>query len=283
MHGVFLFGTGNDPGIRNTAESTHMSSTPSPRPASPAKSTGPSRLAIIVLYTLSAFLITCLVALGTWQVQRLGWKLDLIQRIEARAHAEPVALAPSHEWATIKPEDYEYRRVQVSGQFQHDKEAAVYTVTDYGPGYWIMTPLRQQDGSTVIINRGFVPTDKRLPETRQQGQITGPVTLVGLMRAPEHGGLFLRTNDPANARWYSRNVEEIAAAIGLTDTAPFYIDADASPNEGGLPIGGLTQLKFPNSHLSYAITWYVLALMVAVATWYVRRNMNTRRQRTVED
>jgi surfeit locus 1 family protein len=283
MHGVFLFGTGNDPDLRNTAESTHMSSTPSPRPASPARSTGPSRLAIIVLYTLSAFLITCLVALGTWQVQRLGWKLDLIQRIEARAHAEPVALVPSHEWATIKPEDYEYRRVQVSGQFQHDKEAAVYTVTDYGPGYWIMTPLRQQDGSTLIINRGFVPTDKRLPETRQQGQITGPVTLVGLMRAPEHGGLFLRTNDPANARWYSRNVEEIAAATGLSDTAPFYIDADASPNEGGLPIGGLTQLKFPNSHLSYAITWYVLALMVAVATWYVRRNMNTRRQRTVED
>lgn len=252
------------------------------QPSSP-QSRGPSRVAITILYSLSILLIASFTALGTWQVQRLGWKLDLIQRIETRAHAEPAALGPRSEWSNLKPEDYEYRRVQVSGQFEHDKEAAVYTVTNYGPGYWILTPLKQQDGSTVIINRGFVPTDKRTADTRIQGQTEGVVTLVGLMRAPEHGGLFLRKNDPANGRWYSRNIEEIATANGLTDVAPFYIDADATPNDGGLPIGGLTQLKFPNSHLSYAITWYVLALMVAAATWYVRRNMNTRRQRTVED
>lgn len=255
----------------------------SPLPPSSTKSAGPSRLAVVILYTLSAFLIAALLALGTWQVQRLGWKLDLIQRIDARVHADPVALAPRSDWATMTPEDYEYRHVQVSGEFMYDKEAPVYTVTDYGPGYWILTPLRLADGSTVIINRGFVPTDKRLAETRQQGQIAGPVTIVGLMRAPEHGGLFLRKNDPANGRWYSRNIEEIATASGLTDTAPFYIDADASPNAGGLPIGGLTQIKFPNSHLSYAITWYALALMVIGATWYVRKNMNTRRSRDAED
>jgi surfeit locus 1 family protein len=282
MHGVFLSGTGQSPEIRNRAESTPMT-TSSPLPPSTTKSAGPSRLAVIILYTLSAFLIAALLALGTWQVQRLGWKLDLIQRIDARVHAEPVALAPRSDWATMTPEDYEYRRVQVSGEFMYDKEAPVYTVTDYGPGYWILTPLRLADGSTVIINRGFVPTDKRLAETRQQGQIAGPATIVGLMRAPEHGGLFLRKNDPANGRWYSRNIEEITTASGLTDTAPFYIDADASPNAGGLPIGGLTQIKFPNSHLSYAITWYALALMVIGATWYVRKNMNTRRSRDAED
>lgn len=257
--------------------------TPTPHSTPAAHRTGPSRLAIAILYMLSACLIAALVTLGTWQVQRLGWKLDLIERINARVHAEPVAPPARAEWTALKPEDYEYRRVQLSGEFQNDKEAAVYTVTDYGPGYWILTPLRLEDGSTVIINRGFVPTGKRLAETRQQGQITGSATVVGLMRAPEHGGLFLRTNDPANARWYSRNIEEIAAANGLSDTAPFYVDADATPNDGGVPIGGLTQLKFPNSHLSYAITWYVLALMVAVATWYVRRNMNTRRKPPVED
>lgn len=257
--------------------------TPTPPSTPHAQRTGPSRLAVAVLYTLSALLITALLALGTWQVQRLGWKLDLIARIDARVHAEPVAPPARAEWATLKPEDYEYSRVQLSGEFQNDKEAAVYTVTDYGPGYWILTPMRLQDGSTVIINRGFVPTDKRLAETRQQGQITGSASVVGLMRAPEHGGLFLRKNDPANGRWYSRNIEEIAAANGLSDTAPFYVDADATPNAGGVPIGGLTQLKFPNSHLSYAITWYVLAVMVAGATWYVRRNMNTRRTALVED
>jgi surfeit locus 1 family protein len=95
--------------------------------------------------------------------------------------------------------------------------------------------------------------------------------VTGLLRLTEPKGGFLRANDPAADRWYSRDVEAMAAARGLTDTAPYFIDADATPNPGGLPVGGLTVVAFRNSHLVYALTWFALALMLAALTVRVAR------------
>jgi surfeit locus 1 family protein len=233
------------------------------------------RPAAVVVIMMTVILTGLLLALGTWQVKRLSWKLDLIQQVEERAHAAPVDAPAPSQWASLtNPADYEYRRVRVAGIFRHQDEVQVYTVSDLGPGYWVLTPLQRDDGSLVIVNRGFVPGDKRDPSTRLEGELPARVEIVGLMRAPETGGLFLRTNDPQNNRWYSRNIAQIADAKSLGAVAPFYVDADATPNPGGLPIGGKTMLVFPNNHLSYAITWYVLAAMTAAAGWYVTRNLN---------
>ena len=242
------------------------------------------RPAAIVVLFLTIVLTGSLLALGTWQVKRLSWKLDLIARIEARAHAAPVEAPAAAEWpALTDPAGYEYRRVKLSGTFLNDKQVQVYTVSDLGPGYWVMTPLRREDGSSVIVNRGFVPSDKRDPSSRLEGEPAGDVEIVGLNRAAETGGLFLRTNDPANGRWYSRNIPQISQASGLSDVAPFYVDADATPNPGGLPVGGKTMLTFPNNHLSYAVTWYILAAMVVAAGWYVLRNLNAPKSKRDED
>ena len=233
------------------------------------------RPAAVVVIMMTVILTGLLLALGTWQVKRLSWKLDLIQQVEQRAHAAPVDAPAPSQWASLtNPADYEYRRVRLAGIFRHQDEVQVYTVSDLGPGYWVLTPLQRDDGSLVIVNRGFVPSDKRDPSTRLEGDLPARVEIVGLMRAPETGGLFLRTNDPQNNRWYSRNIAQIADAKSLGTVAPFYVDADATPNPGGLPIGGKTMLVFPNNHLSYAITWYVLAAMTVAAGWYVTRNLN---------
>ncbi|MEH3110373.1 MAG: SURF1 family protein [Agrobacterium cavarae] len=233
------------------------------------------RPAAVVVIMMTVILTGLLLALGTWQVKRLSWKLDLIQQVEERAHAAPVDAPEPSQWASLtNPADYEYRRVRLAGIFRHQDEVQVYTVSDLGPGYWVLTPLQRDDGSLVIVNRGFVPSDKRDPSTRLEGELPTRAEIVGLMRAPETGGLFLRTNDPQNNRWYSRNIAQIADAKSLGTVAPFYVDADATPNPGGLPIGGKTMLVFPNNHLSYAITWYVLAAMTVAAGWYVTRNLN---------
>lgn len=233
------------------------------------------RPAAVVVIMMTVILTGLLLALGTWQVKRLSWKLDLIQQVEQRAHAAPVDAPSPSQWASLtNPAEYEYRRVRVAGIFRHQDEVQVYTVSDLGPGYWVLTPLQRDDGSLVIVNRGFVPSDKRDPSTRLEGELPARVEIVGLMRAPETGGLFLRTNDPQNNRWYSRNIVQIADAKSLGTVAPFYVDADETPNPGGLPIGGKTMLVFPNNHLSYAITWYVLAAMTVAAGWYVTRNLN---------
>lgn len=231
-----------------------------------------SSRARLVLASAMLLLVMVFIALGTWQVQRLFWKLDLIARVEARVHADPVPAPSRQEWHAVSREKDEYRRVTATGTFDHGKTALVQAVTERGAGFWVLTPLRQQDDSTVLVNRGFVPSDRRDPAARVAGEIAaGSVAVTGLLRVTEPDGGFLRSNDPANDRWFSRDVTAIAAAKGLNDVAPYFIDADATPNPGGLPIGGLTVVSFRNSHLVYALTWYALAAMSGAAVYLVLR------------
>ena len=201
-------------------------------------------------------------ALGVWQMERRAWKLQLIERVEARVRAAPVPLPRRAEWSA----DQSYRRVRATGRFLHHRETLVQALTARGAGWWVLTPLRTADG-TLLVNRGFVPADRREPRSRAEGQVAAAVTITGLLRATEPGGGFLRRNDAAANRWYSRDVAAIARARGIADVAPFFLDADAKPNPGGLPIGGLTVVSFPNNHLVYALTWFALTglSMVGVA------------------
>lgn len=231
-----------------------------------------------------AFLLACalllfagFLALGSWQVQRRAWKLDLIDRVEQRVHAPAVAAPGAAQWPQVSASNDEYRHVQLTGRFLHDRETLVQAVTELGSGFWVMTPLQQTDGNLVLVNRGFVPPEARDPAARGTPASTGTVNVAGLLRLSEPGGGFLRKNDPAAERWYSRDVQAIAVARGLAvgSVAPFFVDAEASP--GGTagrstwPAGGLTVIAFHNSHLVYALTWYALAAMVAGAAWYAWR------------
>jgi surfeit locus 1 family protein len=216
-------------------------------------------------------LVIVFAALGTWQVQRLFWKLDLIARVEARVDSEAVPAPAASEWAGIDAAKDEYRHVTATGTFDHGKAVLVQAVTELGAGFWVMTPLIGDDRSTILINRGFVPAERRDAASRAGGDIAGRVTVTGLMRITEPGGAFLRSNDPANGRWYSRDVAAIASAQGLVDAAPYFIDADKTPNPGGLPVGGLTVVSFRNSHLAYALTWYAMAVMSAVGASMIYR------------
>lgn len=196
-------------------------------------------------------------ALGIWQVERRAWKLDLIARVEASLKAPPAA-----DWRTFA----EYRRVRLQGAFLYDRETLVKAVTARGEGFWVMTPLRTGQG-TVLVNRGFVPAE-RTPRWRGPEAMAG---VVGLLRASEPKGGFLRSNDPAHNRWYSRDVAAIAQARGLGAVAPFFVDADATPNPGGYPVGGLTVIAFRNNHLVYALTWFALAALSALGAAFILR------------
>jgi surfeit locus 1 family protein len=223
-------------------------------------------------------LIGALLALGVWQVERLSWKRDLIARVDQRVHAEPSPAPTRAAWSRVNRPDDEYRRVTAEGTLQNDLETLVYASTALGPGYWVITPLALADGTSVLINRGFVPTEKRDPTTRLDGQISGPVSITGLLRLTEPKGTLIKKNDPAGDRWYSRDTAAIAQQRGIAVIAPYCIDADGTPNPGGMPTGGLTQIAFPNNHLVYAITWFVLAAMaLGLLVIVVRVEMRVRR------
>jgi len=220
----------------------------------------------IVLTACLAVAALGFLGLGIWQVERRAWKLDLIARVDARVTASPVAPPGPAAWPSVSAERDEYRRVRVAGTYRRDGETYVRAVTELGPGFWVLTPMATDEGFTLLVNRGFVPSPERgAPDAAPPA---GPVTVVGLVRMSEPGGGFLRGNDPAAGRWYSRDVGAIAAARGLGDTAPYFVDAAAGP--GSWPRGGLTVIRFRNAHLVYALTWFGLALLALggiVITW----------------
>lgn len=220
-------------------------------------------------------------ALGVWQVERLAWKRALIARVDARVAAAPTAPPGPAAWAQVSAAGDEYRRVRLSGVFENDRETLVQAVTEKGPGFWVVTPFRSDAGYAVLVNRGFVPPELKTPAARAAGQISGETTITGLLRISEPHGGFLRANQPAAGRWYSRDVAAIAKARGVTPAAPYFLDADATPNAGGWPLGGLTVVRFRNSHLSYALTWFSLAGMVAPwGAWPLLKAARSRRRST---
>ncbi|HET8882776.1 MAG TPA: SURF1 family protein [Solimonas sp.] len=233
-----------------------------------------SSWALSGLSLLALMLFAGFAALGTWQLERRVWKLDLIERVAQRLHAAPAAAPGRAQWPAINAHDDEYRRLFADGVFLDDRETLVQAVTERGAGFWVVTPLRSDAGFIVLVNRGFVDAAHRTPASRDVDRRNDAGHVVGLLRMSEPRGAFLRRNDAATDRWYSRDVAAIAAARGLpaADVAPYFIDADATANPGGWPVGGLTVVHFRNSHFGYALTWYALALLVAAAAFTVGRH-----------
>jgi len=228
----------------------------------------PARRGLAVPSMAAAFAFAILIALGTWQVERKAWKENLIATVTERFAAPPTPLPPPSQWPHLDQDRDEFRRVSFRGEFINDKEALVYTAgsslhgDSSGPGYWVFTPIRLADG-TVMVNRGFVPQGRQDPATRREGEVAGFVGIVGIMRWPERAGMFTPAADPGKNLWFARDPAAMAAAKGIREVAPFYIEQESPGAPGGLPRAGPLIPNFPNNHLGYALTWYGLAAVLA--------------------
>jgi surfeit locus 1 family protein len=210
----------------------------------------------------AAVTVLCL-ALAFWQVQRLHWKEGLIAARAAALAAPPVAVPPDAGQA----KSLALRRVTDQGVFLNDKETLINAIGPDGEaGFDVLTPLHEDSGRLVLVNRGFVPEALKDPDKRREGELSGRVRVSGLLRlAPaSRPGWFTPDNRPLRADWYWIDSAAIAKADGLPALAPFYIDADATPNPGGWPKGRAQLPPLPNNHLQYAITWFALALAAVV-------------------
>lgn len=228
--------------------------------------------AVYVAGLVALLLFAGFMALGIWQVERRTWKLNLIDQVAARAHAAPVAPRGPSSWGAVTAATDAYRRIRLDGTLDNNRETLVRAATALGSGYWIMTPLRTARGFTVLVNRGYVSPEQRVAH----GKPAGPITITGYLRISEPNGGFLRSNDPATGKWYSRDVAAIAEARGLSNVAPYFVDADRSGTAA--PVGGLTIIAFPNNHLVYMLTWFALAAMtVGAFVVFVRQDARKRR------
>jgi surfeit locus 1 family protein len=226
------------------------------------------------LFTVPVVLL-CL-SLGAWQVQRLFWKQDLIAQRQAALSAAPVVAPRNLEEAR----GMEFRHVIDEGVFLQDKEIYLGATSESGrQGYQVLTPLREPSGRVVFINRGFIPAEVKDPAKRAGGQLLGTVRVQGLLRLPplSKPAWFLPDNRPDLNYWFWVDLPAMSAAKELDQVAPFYIDADATPNPGGWPKGGVTRLALPNDHLQYAITWFSLAVaLMVIYVLFHRRSAGSR-------
>lgn len=232
------------------------------------------------VFTIPAVLV--MLGLGTWQLDRLQWKTDLIEEITSRQTAAPVPLPALLFEADGTLGSIRYRRVRLAGTFLHDAEMYLAARSMNGnPGYHVMTPFRLAEGGVVLVDRGWVPQERKAPSDRPEGQVAGEVTLEGVVRVPRPEKSWLQPdNQPEDNIWFWVDLPAMAAHAGVAGEAvPVYVEAAAAEIPGGFPIGGQTRVNLPNDHLQYALTWYALAVILAVIYVIYHRQPKTPQDR----
>ncbi|MCF3580043.1 SURF1 family protein [Planktothrix agardhii 1811] len=217
------------------------------------------RRPLLIACLASLPVLGLLLFLGTWQVQRMQWKNDLLARIAA---SEAAPAAPLRE----PPEML--AKVRVAGRFDHGREALLgLEVRGRVLGSHVVTPLLREGAAPILVNRGWVPLERRGPVARPEGE----VTVEGWVHPGDRPGWFSATDDPAGRRFYTFDPPAIGAALGLPAVAPFGLVALGEP--GFLPEPARTLPRPTNNHLGYAITWYGLALSLlgVLAAFALRR------------
>jgi surfeit locus 1 family protein len=222
-------------------------------------------LALVVVPVALAILLS----LGTWQVQRLTWKEQLMAEIAERSTAPAIAVAEV-ERQLAAGEAIDYRHASATGRYLNDKERHFLATFEGQSGFYVYTPLELADDRYLFVNRGFVPYDRKDPATRPESQLDGEQAVTGLARAEltEKPSSLVPDNDEKANIFYWKDLSRMAASTGLPQdrVLPFFLDADSTPVAGGLPKGGVTQIDLPNNHLQYAITWYGLAFALVAVT-----------------
>ena len=254
-----------------------------------------------ILLICSTLGVLVMLALGTWQVQRLQWKNSLIEKRQLAIKSNPISLSDI-EAGIEHGFDVDWLKVTASGMFDHDNERHVYALRDGKIGWRIITPFAALGQYAVMVDRGFVPDDKKARASRPDSWVRSCPTydcykIVGYVRIDAGAaGPYTPKNDPASNRWYSIDLMEMVASLpektGLVPlpgdtgtvephryaiTLPVLIQLapEDKPLPGTLPIVDPVDVKLNNNHLQYAITWYALALVLVVISVLFYRSRNS--------
>jgi cytochrome oxidase assembly protein ShyY1 len=221
-------------------------------------------------------MVTVCVGLGLWQLQRRVEKHALIAALTERLASAPATLPM--QWDALTPAWDEFRRVRFAAIYQPAPDAMVYSSGSAvredvsGPGTWAFLPARLPSGETIVINAGFVQNtmqDRAQQDRAVTRLITGEVvTLTGYIRFPETASALTPQENIAKRLWFTRDHPAMVRALGWGEdkpVAPFYIDLEAPVPPGGIPKPGPLTVHLKDDHLQYAITWFGLAAVMAIA------------------
>ena len=204
--------------------------------------------------------VTIFCALGSWQLYRLQWKLELISEIAFGLNSSPIEFSNST--------NRNYQRVSVKGKFNFDQQIYLYSLNDNGkPGFDVVTPFRTNKNENVLINRGWINKElKGNPNINLEAESQKRIT--GLLRKIYKPNIFKPDNDLKNNVWFSINLEDIKEFTG-EQYSEFVIFLE--DNQAKIPLPKKITIDVPNNHLKYAITWYAISISIIFYYLYFRR------------
>ncbi len=206
------------------------------------------------------FFITIFCALGTWQLYRLQWKLEIINEITIGLKSRPV------EYSNLIKKNY--YRVNAKGKFNFDQQIYLYSLNDSGkPGYDVITPFKTDKNENVLINRGWISKELKGSPTINS-QKGAEQKIVGFLRKIYKPNMFKPANDIVDNVWFSINLEDIREFTGkqFNEFVIFLEDGQVKT-----PLPKKISVDVPNNHLKYAITWYAISISIIFYYLYFRR------------
>jgi surfeit locus 1 family protein len=235
------------------------------------------RQGLVVPSLVALAALVLLLGLGTWQLQRKTWKETLISAMNDRLATAPAPLPALGQWPALNADNAEFRRVKFHARFLDGQGAYVYVAGSAlrddikEPGYFAFQPARLDDGSTVVVNRGYIPMDQTVKWPGDS------VDVAGYLRWPESRPWFMPDTSSSSDTWFVRDQRAMAQAKGWGEVAPFYVDQESPVPPSGLPRPSALKVNLRNNHLEYAVTWYGLAAVLVgmFVAWLISR----RRQR----
>jgi surfeit locus 1 family protein len=197
-----------------------------------------------------------LVVLGSWQIVRLNWKLNLISEIESSLIKPPVEL--------IKNQNKNFLKIKTSGEIDYDKQIYLYNLNEDGkPGFEVINPILI-DTKNYLVNRGWIQFDKK---GKLEINNADEKKIIGILKKQNKANLFKPENDIIKNYWFTLNRDDIYAYTGKNFSEYIiYLDGNYQ-----VPKPKKINANITNNHKKYAITWFSLAISILLLYLYFRK------------
>ena len=223
---------------------------------------------LIKALIFSSLAMIILLSLGTWQLERLRWKSHIISTINKQ-----ISLSPREINASVINDikNYNYRRIKLEGSYIYNKNITIYSKVLNGKvGRHLIIPFKTKFGY-ILINKGFIPKDYNIDVAFAENAKN--ISINGIVKFQQKINYFTPKNNLITNEWYYINIDEISKFLNIP-LLGFYLIEEDNPKER-YPVGSQYNLKVPNDHLQYAITWFSLAIALSIFMHLLwRKNVN---------